>query len=59
MCVPGCQRKIKLAGHGSYPNVIVWDNLADTGEFGLHLAVPLSGTLIRQKKGGGLQKLAN
>ena len=59
MRVSGGQRQIVLPSHGGDPNVIVWNQFASVGKFRLHLAVPLAGALVGQKKDGGLEELTD
>lgn len=59
MRIPGCQRQIVLPSERGDPNVIIRNQPACTGKLGLQVTVPLTGALVRQKKDGDLEKLAD
>jgi len=57
--IPCHKRKIKLAGCGGDPNIVVGNKFAYAGEFRLYLTVHLAGVSIRHQWGGILKKIAD
>lgn len=59
MRIPGCQRQIVLLSDRRNPNVVVRNQAACAGKFGLEVTIPLTGVLVRQKKDSDLEELAD
>jgi hypothetical protein len=59
VAVPRCQRQVILPCQSRNPQIVVWNGLANLGEFRLQLSVVLGSALVGQQNDSSLQEIAD